>query len=95
MGRYDENGNPTEFKEKKPPRIPKSDKKRFGNASDKLKEYKERVGKASEQGSPANNPNQKMTPAQPETPPLYLPFFPQIPMPEVPLPMPELVPIPV
>ena len=95
VGRYDENGNPIEFKGKKPPRIPKSDKKRFGSASDKLKEYKERVRKANEQGSPANNPNQKMTPVQPDTPPIYLPFFPQVPMPEIPLPMPEPIPIPV
>jgi len=67
VGRYDENGNPLKHGKKGvPPKIPNSDKGRFGKAADKLREYKERLAKANapkEEGQQQTDPQQQKSPA--------------------------------
>jgi RHS repeat-associated protein len=84
VGRYDENGNPIDFKGKTPGRIPRRDKEKFQKAADKLKEFKDRVAAANK---PAQN--------QPATKSLNIgPYL--VPTPSfVPTPLPSVAPEPV
>lgn len=98
VGRYDEDGNPIEFKGKKPPRIPNSDKGKFGKAAAKLKDLKERLAAGNKKPAQAD-PNSKaspanVSPAKPSFGPYFTPApgLPGLPTPS--LPIPEEMPLP-
>ena len=61
VGRYNENGDPIEFKGHKPPRIPRRDKEKFEKAANELRKYRERQSKAN---APQNNPAPQNAPAK-------------------------------
>jgi hypothetical protein len=61
VGRYNEDGKGIEHKGKTPSPIPNRDKKKFGEAADKLRRYKEQKAKAEskQEQQPQQSPQQK------------------------------------